>query len=430
MTRMRILFGAVAMLLLLPAQAQLTLDECQRLARDNYPLLKQYDLIEQATDYSVANIKRGYLPQLSVSGQASYQSDVATLPDVLTGLLTSNGYQYKGMARDQYRIAVDLNQVIWDGGNLKARRDMAGKDGLVQTAQTDVDLYAVRQRVNELFFGLLLLEEKIRLNEDLQTLLQDNCRKLEARLGHGAAMKSDVDMMKAEWLKARRDRTALQSQREAYSRMLALFIHKDVAEIRDLQKPDASWPVSFESRRPELALYAARLSQTEARQKLLQAGLRPRLSLFAQGYYGYPGYDMFADMFGHDWSLNGRIGVRLTWDISKLYTYKDDRRKLDLTRMQTETAQATFLFNNRLQSTREQTAVEQYRKMMDYDEDIIAMRTSVRQAAEKKLEHGVIDANGLLQEITRENQARTECSTHEIEMLKSLFELKHTLNQE
>ena len=102
------------MLLLLPAQAQLTLDECQRLARDNYPLLKQYDLIEQATDYSVANIKRGYLPQLSVSGQASYQSDVATLPDVLTGLLTSNGYQYKGMARDQYRIAVDLNQVIWD----------------------------------------------------------------------------------------------------------------------------------------------------------------------------------------------------------------------------------------------------------------------------------------------------------------------------
>ena len=98
--------------------------------------------------------------------------------------------------------------------------------------------------------------------------------------------------------------------------------------------------------------------------------------------------------------------------------------------MQTETAQATFLFNNRLQSTREQAAVEQYRKMMAYDEDIIAMRTSVRQAAEKKLEHGVIDANGLLQEITRENQARTECSTHEIEMLKSLFELKHTLNQD
>ena len=189
---MRILFGAVAMLLLLPAQAQLTLDECQRLARDNYPLLKQYDLIEQATDYSVANIKRGYLPQLSVSGQASYQSDVATLPDVLTGLLTSNGYQYKGMARDQYRIAVDLNQVIWDGGNLKARRDMAGKDGLVQTAQTDVDLYAVRQRVNELFFGLLLLEEKIRLNEDLQTLLQDNgdevrCRYDEGRVAEGPA---------------------------------------------------------------------------------------------------------------------------------------------------------------------------------------------------------------------------------------------------
>lgn len=430
MTRMRILLGAVAMLMLLPAKAQLTLDECQRLARDNYPLLKQYDLIEQATDYSVANIRRGYLPQLSAGGQATYQSDVATLPDALTGLLTSKGYIYKGMARDQYRIAIDLNQVVWDGGNLKAQQDAANREGRVQAAQTDVDLYAVRRQVNELYFGLLLLEEKIRLNEDMQALLQDNCRKLEARLAHGTAMKSDVDVMKAEWLKARRDLTALTVQRQAYRRMLALFIHKDVTEVTGLRKPDASLPALLESRRPELALYAARLAQTEARRKQLQAGLRPRLSLFAQGYYGYPGYDMFADMFGHDWSLNGMVGLRLTWDIGKLYTYRNDCRRLDLDRQQTETAQATFLFNNRLQSAREQAAVAQYRQMMAADEAIIALRTSVRQAAEKKLERGVIDVNDLLQEITRENQARTECSTHEIEMLKSLFELKHTLNQD
>lgn len=411
------------------ASAQLTLDECQKLAWTNYPLLKKYNLIKQTTDYSIKNINRGYLPQLSFNGQASYQSDVANLPDVLSNMLESNGYDYKGLDKDQYKLALDLNQVIWDGGNLEAQKDVTRLEGKVQTAQTDVDMYAIRDRVNELFFGILLIEDKIKLNEDLQTLLQDNCRKLENKLTHGTAMKADVDVMKAEYLKARQDMTSLVSMKKSFQQMLAIFINKDAGSISALQKPDASMPATYENQRPELTLFAAQMMQTDAQKKLLNAGLRPKLSLFAQGYYGYPGYDMFNDMFDHDWTLNGVVGVRLTWNISKLYTHKNDKRKLDLARRQIETAQETFLFNNSLQSTQETAAIEQYRKMMEEDRDIIALRTSVRQAAESKLEHGVIDVNDLLQEITRENQARTDHSSHEVEMLKNIYELKNTINQ-
>lgn len=429
MRNFRAILGLAVMLLSVSADAQLTLDECQQMASDNYPLLQKYDLVRQTTEYTIKNIQRGYWPQLSLGGQVSYQSEVTDLPDVLSHLLSESSPNYKGMAKDQYQIALDLNQVIWDGGHIKARRDLAASDAEVQVAQADVEMYAIRSRVNELFFGILLLDEKIRLNETLQTLLLDNCRMLETRKMHGTAMESDVDVMRAEYLEARQDLTALRSMRKSYRQMLAIFIGKDTASVINLQKPAASLPQTFDNRRPELNLYAMQMQQTEAQSRLLNVGLRPKLSLFAQGVYGYPGYDMFDSMFDHDLKLNGIVGIRFSWNIGRLYTFKTDKQKLELTRKQIETAREIFLFNNNLQSVREREAVNQYHQMMEEDSDIIRLRTSVRQAAEAKLQHGVIGVNDLLQEITKENRARIDHSLHEMEMLKNIYELKHTINQ-
>lgn len=429
MRNFRAILGVAVMLLSVSADAQLTLDECQQMASDNYPLLQKYDLVRQTTEYTIKNIQRGYWPQLSLGGQVSYQSEVTDLPDVLSHLLSESSPNYKGMAKDQYQIALDLNQVIWDGGHIKARRDLAASDAEVQVAQADVEMYAIRSRVNELFFGILLLDEKIRLNETLQTLLLDNCRMLETRKMHGTAMESDVDVMRAEYLEARQDLTALRSMRKSYRQMLAIFIGKDTASVINLQKPAASLPQTFDNRRPELNLYAMQMQQTEAQSHLLNVGLRPKLSLFAQGVYGYPGYDMFDSMFDHDLKLNGIVGIRFSWNIGRLYTFKTDKHKLELTRKQIETAREIFLFNNNLQSVREREAVNQYHQMMEEDSDIIRLRTSVRQAAEAKLQHGVIGVNDLLQEITKENRARIDHSLHEMEMLKNIYELKHTINQ-
>lgn len=429
MRNFRAILGVAVMLLSVSADAQLTLDECQQMASDNYPLLQKYDLVRQTTEYTIKNIQRGYWPQLSLGGQVSYQSEVTDLPDVLSHLLSESSPNYKGMAKDQYQIALDLNQVIWDGGHIKARRDLAASDAEVQVAQADVEMYAIRSRVNELFFGILLLDEKIRLNETLQTLLLDNCRMLETRKMHGTAMESDVDVMRAEYLEARQDLTTLRSMRKSYRQMLAIFIGKDTASVINLQKPAASLPQTFDNRRPELNLYAMQMQQTEAQSRLLNVGLRPKLSLFAQGVYGYPGYDMFDSMFDHDLKLNGIVGIRFSWNIGRLYTFKTDKHKLELTRKQIETAREIFLFNNNLQSVRERETVNQYHQMMEEDSDIIRLRTSVRQAAEAKLQHGVIGVNDLLQEITKENRARIDHSLHEMEMLKNIYELKHTINQ-
>ena len=415
-------------LILLPilAQAQtVTLGECQRLAQENYPLIKQYDLMRQTTDYSVSNISKGWLPQISAMAQASYQSDVMTLPDPLQAMLGQQGYDVKGLRKNQYRIGIDLNQTIYDGGLISEQKNVARHEGEVQTAQTTTNLYAIRQRVNDIYFGILLLEEKIQLNKDLQTLLQSSLDKLHSMLSNGIAMQSDVNTVMAEKLKAKQQATELTSSRKSLIDMLAVFIGK---KITNLTIPQEVKVQTMENNRPELRLFDTQIELANAQEHLLNARLLPKLSVFAQGYYGYPGYDMFDAMFNRDWKLNGMIGIRLSWNIGALYTRKNDRAKLNTHRGLVESARETFLFNNHLTEIQQTDGIAKYRQMIKDDQEIVALRSDVRQSAESRLEHGIIDTNNLLQEITRENQSRIDLSTHTILMLKESYDLKYTTN--
>lgn len=416
----------ILMLLVLPAQGQtVTLDECQQLAEENYPLIKQYDLIRQTTDYTVSNIGKGWLPQISAMAQATYQSDVMTLPDVLQRMLGQQGLQAKGIRKDQYRVGVDINQTVYDGGLISGQKDVARLEGEVQSAQTATDLYAVRKRINDLYFGILLLDEKIRLNKDLQTLLQSNLNKLNSMLAHGVAMKSDVNTVKAEKLKAEQQATELASSRKSMTDMLSVFIGREVA---NLGMPQDVVVNTHENKRPELHLFDSQIKLADAQEKLLNARLLPRLSVFAQGYYGYPGYNQFEAMFNRTWKLNGIVGVRLSWNIGALYTRKNDRAKLSTRRGLVESARETFLFNNRLLEIQQSDGIAKYRQLIVDDKEIVSLRSDVCRAAESKLEHGIIDTNNLLQEITRENQSRIDLSTHTILMLKENYDLKYTTN--
>lgn len=416
----------ILMLLPIPVQAQtVTPDECQQLAQENYPLIKQYDLIRQTTDYTVSNISKGWLPQISAMAQATYQSDVMTLPDPLQKMLGQQGLDAKGLRKDQYRIGIDINQTVYDGGLISGQKNVARLEGEVQTAQIATDLYAIRQRINDLYFGILLLDEKIQLNKDLQTLLQSNLDKLNSMLSNGIAMQSDVNVVRAEKLKAEQQATELASSRKSLMDMLAVFIGKEFTELAMPQNVTAQ---TQGNNRPELHLFNTQIELANAQESLLNARLLPKLSVFAQGYYGYPGYDQFDAMFNRDWKLNGMIGVRLSWNIGALYTRKNDRAKLNTRRGLVKSARETFLFNNHLLEIQQTDGIAKYRQMITDDHEIVALRSDVRQSAESRLEHGIIDTNNLLQEITRENQSRIDLSTHTILMLKESYDLKYTTN--
>ena len=405
-----------------------TLEECQQAAERNYPLIKQYGLIEKTTQLTVANIQKGWLPQVSASAQATYQSDVMSWPDQMKTMMTGMGIDMKGLTKDQYRVGIDVNQTLFDGGVISSQKAIARQQGKVQEAQTEVQLYNVRKRVNEMYFSLLMLDEQIVLNHDMQELLAGNERKLQAMMKSGTAAESDWQSVKAERLKVMQQATSLESQKRMLTMMLSTFCG---IETNNIQKPlvkAENGELMSESHRPELRALDAQIGLLNAQEKALNAALMPKLGVFAQGYYGYPGLNMFEDMMSHKWSLNGIIGARLTWNIGALYTRKNDKAKLQLQRDLTESNREVFLFNNRMEQLQQSEEISRYKQLMNDDAEIISLRAAVRKAAESKLSHGIIDVNDLLREINQENAARVQQSMHEIEMLKEIYDNKFTTN--
>ena len=407
------------------AQAQ-TLDECQRAAEKHYPIIKRYDLIAKTTDLTVKNIQKGWLPQVTAAAQATYQSAVAAWPDHLQSMFQQVGLKMKGLRKDQYKLSIDVQQPIYDGGVISGQRKIASQEGKVQETENEVNLYQVRRRVNELYFSLLLLDEQIKLNDDVKALLQSSEQKLSAMVKGGTAATSDYENVRAERLSAEQANESLKAQKLMLSRILSVFCG---IEVNHLQKPQALDATVSANTRPEMRLFDNQLRLSEVQEKALDARLKPHLGLFAQGYYGYPGLNMFEDMMQHKWSLNGLVGVKLSWNIGALYTHKNDKARLRLQREQIENAREVFLFNNSIDEIQQKENINRYRKMMQNDDEIIALRTHIRKAAESKLAHGIIDVNSLLREINNENAAKSQQAIHEIDMLKEMYNLKFTNNE-
>lgn len=406
------------------AQAQ-TLEECQQAAEQNYPIVRKYQLIEKSTDYTLSNIGKGWLPQISATAQATVQSDVVTLPEGMTTMLSQTGMNVKGLKKDQYRVGIDISQTIYEGGAIASQKEVARLQGEVEKTQNDVDIYNLRKRVNELYFGLLLIEQRLKMNEELQNVLNSSEKKLESMFRNGTAAESDYITVKAERMTAEQQMVELKAQDEAFRTMLA---HICGIEINDLKMPDNNVDIGKDNMRPELRLFNTRLQLADAQEKALDAALMPRLSFFASGYYGYPGYDMYHDMFSHEWSLNGMMGLRLTWNIGALYTRKNDKAKISTMRLINENGRDMFLFNTRIDNLQHVANMKRYHDLMESDWDIIKLRTKVRKAAESKLDHGIVDVNDLIREIYNENNAKISMEMHRVEFLKQTYDFKFTNN--
>lgn len=405
-----------------------SLEECRHLAREHYPEIRQYDLIAQTEQYNLSNAARAWIPQVTLSGQATYQSATPTYPEAFNTILQANGVEMAGVSKDQYKVAVDVSQHIWDGGKSKADKAIAEAEAEEQRSRVDVSLYDLQSRVDNLYFGILLLDERKAQTEALIEVLASNLARLQTYYKNGVAMQADVDAVEAELLTARQSLGQVESSRASYRRMLEIFIGQPLA-ADNLERPAMQLLQSRTSTRPELALFEAQESKLEAQRKAINASLMPRFSAFAQGYYGYPGLDMFKSMVSSAWTPNAIIGVRMSWNIGALYTKKNNLEKLNAAEKQIAVQRDVFLFNTQMQITQDDGEIARLRQAIADDSRIVELRRRVRMAAESQLENGVIDATDLLRKITDETSASLARSTHEIELLQATYRLKTTLNQ-
>jgi len=421
-----VVIGLLGVLIGVPSWAQ-TLEACQQLACDHYPEIRQYDLIRQSEQYDLSNAARSWLPQVSFSAQATWQNRVPEFPSALSGMLDQAGVSLRGLDKNQYKVALEVNQTIWDGGQSQADRRVIEATADEHRQATEVDLYAVKGRVNDLYFGILLLEERLGQTDLTIALLQSNLDKVRSLVTNGVAMQTDADAVEAELLSVQQQRVQIEASRESYRRMLELFIGQRLAER--LERPELVEEISGESARPELAWIDAQQERLAAQELSVKSATRPRFGVFAQGYYGYPGLDYFAGMVSTDWTWNALIGVKMSWNFGAYYTKKNRLSNLRVAQQQLDIQRDVFLFNTDLQVAEEQGNISRLRRALADDDRIVALRRSVREAAESKLRNGVIDTNDLLRKITDEASARSARSLREVELLKAIYELKYTINR-
>lgn len=405
-----------------------TLEQCRSLAREHYPEIKQYDLVTKTEQYNLSNAARAWIPQVVFSGQATYQSATPTYPEVFQQMLTANGIDMAGIRRDQYKVALDIQQNIWDGGLSKANKVIAEAEAAEQRSRLDVSLYDLQSRVDNLYFGILLLDERMAQTEAMIGVLDGNLKRMRTYYNNGVAMQADVDAIEAELLTAQQTLGQIESSRASYRRMLELFIGQPLKD-KTLQRPQMQSIASNTSARPELNMFTAQQNKIAAQRKAINSSVMPRFSLFAQGYYGYPGLDMFKSMMTTEWTLNAIVGVRMQWNIGAFYTKKNNLDKLNTAEQQIALQRDIFLFNSDMQATQQSGEIERLKRAVEDDSRIVELRRSVRMAAESRLENGVIDSTDLLHKIADETTATLNRSTHEIELLQAVYRLKNTLNQ-
>ena len=420
----RLAYTLLALMACCHCAAQLTIEECYAKARDNYPEVKQYGLIAKAEAYNISNAAKGYLPQLALSAQATYQSDVTKLP-FDEGLLAPLGIDIPTLGKDQYKVTLDMSQTIWDGGGIKARKKAIRAGAEAERRQADVSLYALRARVNQLFFGILLIEAQIEQSQLLQGELQRNCNRVKAYIDGGVANAADLDALSVELLRARQDEAQLIHSRRAYAAMLSQLTGITLADSTRLERPEATpTEATAAINRPELALYDAQLGSLKAEDAGITATIMPRLSLFATGGYGRPGLDMLEDKA----RLFGIAGLRLQWNIGSLYTRRDSRRRVEADMERVENSRNTFIFNTQMEATGQREAISRLESQLEYDDEIIRLRRNVRLASEAKMAGGTISGTDLARDIDAEQQAIKDKLLHETELLKAIYDLKYVTN--
>ncbi len=395
-----------------PAQAQtprqITLAEVQQKAATHYPLTRQKGVIKQIESLTLANLNKGYLPQLSLNGQATYQSEVTQIAVPIPE------FNIKPLSKDQYKITADLSQNLFDGGSINAQKNVQQLNTKIEEQKLEVELYRLRERMNQVYLNILLLEKQTEQANLVITDILTGLRKTEAQVKNGVAFRSSLDVLNAERLKAEHRVLELQATRAGYLQTLSLFIGEPLDSNTILVTPLAP-EINSEIKRPELILYHEQSGLVERQKKLVTTKYLPKVSLFGQGGYGRPGLNFLQN----DFRFYYLAGVRLNFNVSGYYTYRREKALLDLNQHAIGFQRETFLLNTNSQLIQQQAEIQKLQQLIESDQKIIELRERVKKAAQAQLANQVITTNDYLREVNAEDQARQTLILHQLQLLQA-----------
>lgn len=408
-------FFLLAMILLPIAVHALSLNEARSMARDNYPAIRQYRMIEQSRDFTLDNVMKVWLPQVSISAGAYGFTDI---------LKSDKKMEQAGMDMNNFmaNASVMIKQSVYDGGQIAARKKVVWAESQVQKQQLDVSMYAINEQVDQLFFGILLLDEQLKQNALLKKDLATSEQTIRSMMIGGIANQTDLDAILVERLKAEQQNESLLASRQSYLRMLGVFVGKDLAAAAETLEKPAQGYVRANVNRPELKYYASQNLLLDAQRKQLNTQLRPTVGIFGMGMV----HSKMSDMLNNGMMM---AGVSVSWNIGALYTRKNDIRKIEVQRQINDSQREVFLFNNRLQNEEADGAIASLKRQIEKDEEIVRLRENIRGKSDRKVELGTKSVNELVSDINAVSLARAQKAMHEIQLLKEIYRQKNINNE-
>ena len=387
---------------------QLTLEDAWQLAKVNYPLIKKNEMIKESAKFSLQNVGKAFLPQFTINGQATYQSDVTSIPIAMPGI--------NEMSKDQYRLAGEVSQLLYDGGSVNAQKEILKATEAVQLQNIEVSMQSVKERITDIYFGILLLEEQLAQTKLRRSSLEAALKKAEAAYKNGVSFKSNVTELKAEILAVNMNDIEIISERRAYMEMLSKITGEPIQGNTVFVKP-ATLPDFNAINRPEVKFFDTQKTVYEAQKKKLQADWMPKISAFAQGGYGRPGLNMLNNNFA-PFALGG---VRFSFPINNVYTWKNNLKIVELNQRQLEAEKEAFLINTNATLQKQLQDQHKYEALIAEDEKLIELRQEITKSAQAQLENNVITVSEFINKLNAEHQARQIKYMHQLQLLKAKY---------
>jgi outer membrane protein TolC len=394
----------------------ITLEQVLAKARQQYPLIKQKDLIRQTKNITVENLNKGLLPQLTVSGQATYQSEVTTVKIPVPGVTIDP------LSKDQYKIVADINQMIYDGGMLKQQRNIQQLNADVEEQKIEVELYKLEERISQIYLSILYIDEQLKQTQLIRDDLSTGTKKIEAQVTNGVAFKSNLNLLKAELLKVDQRVIELTATKTGLLDVLSLFTGETYTASTVFTRPVIAAATDQNILRPELNLFQKQEQLLGGQSIMIKAKNLPKTSFFFQGGYGRPGLNFLENKFATYYVT----GIRFNWAFGGLYTAKKERELIGINQQIIAVQKDVFLLNTNTQLKQQQAEIDKINQLIAKDHEIVELRLKVKEAAKAQLENGVITANDYLREVNAEDQARQMLIVHQLQLIQAQINYQTT----
>ena len=388
----------------------LRLHDCYEKMLVNYPLANQSEIYSQTSDLNVKNLKTGWLPNVELNAQATYQSDAISI-----NMSTPAGNYGFEADKDQYKATVDINQLIYDWGRIKSAKQLENANLNVNQQSNKVELNKIKEQVNNFYFAILTLQKN---EELLKVMLQDLDSKektVASGVKNGALLGSDLSAIKAERLKVNQSITEIELQRLAAIDVLSEITGMEIQYDVVLELPDYSVENTTEYNRPEFVLFDYQKEKLDLTSKVISKQNKPTFFAFSQLGYGKPGLNMVNDQFDTYYYL----GVGLKWNFWDWNKTKREKKIVSLNKDLITTQENTFNKQLNVALKNEKARIDIYEKALKSDEEIIKLREEVTESARAKLDNGVITSTDYISELTAETQAKLKYETHKIQLVQS-----------